>query len=47
MPQFGASQTDDARVVIYDHNVFIIQATGPAIQHSGARRLNFFHNSPE
>ncbi len=28
MPQFGASLTDDARVVIYDRNMFIIQATG-------------------
>ncbi len=25
-PQFGASLTDDSRVVIYDHNMFIIQA---------------------
>jgi hypothetical protein len=23
-PQFGASLTDDSRVVIYDHNMFII-----------------------
>ncbi len=28
MPQFGASLTDDARVIIYDCNRFIIQATG-------------------
>ncbi len=27
-PQFGASLTDDVRVVIYDHNMFIIEATG-------------------
>jgi len=27
MSQFGASLTDDSRVVIYDRNVFIIQAT--------------------
>jgi hypothetical protein len=27
MPHFGASLTDDARVVIYNRNVFIIQAT--------------------
>ncbi len=26
-PQFGASLTDSARVVIYDCNMFIIQAT--------------------
>ncbi len=26
--QFGASLTDDARSVNYDHNTFIIQATG-------------------
>ncbi len=25
-PQFGASLTDDYRVVIYDRNMFIIQA---------------------
>jgi hypothetical protein len=25
-PQFGASLTDDSRVIIYDHNMFIIQA---------------------
>ncbi len=28
IPQFGASLTDDARVVIYDRNMFIIQTTG-------------------
>jgi hypothetical protein len=27
MSQFGASLTDDARVIIYDRNMFIIQAT--------------------
>jgi len=26
--QFGASLTDDTRRVIYDRNVFVIQATG-------------------
>jgi len=26
-PQFGASLTDDARNVIYNRNLFIIQAT--------------------
>ncbi len=26
--KFGVSFTDDARVVIYDHNMLIIQATG-------------------
>ncbi len=26
MPQFGASRTDDSRAVIYDRNVFILQA---------------------
>ncbi len=25
--KFGASLTDDARVIIYDHNMFIVQAT--------------------
>ena len=28
MPQFGASLTDNARVTIYDRNMFIIQTTG-------------------
>ena len=28
MPHFGALLTDDVRVVIYDRNVFIKQATG-------------------
>ncbi len=28
MPQFGASPTDSSRVIIYDCNLFIIQATG-------------------
>jgi hypothetical protein len=26
--KFGASLTDDARVVIYDRHMFIVQATG-------------------
>jgi hypothetical protein len=26
--KFDASLTDDARVIIYDHRVFIVQATG-------------------
>ena len=26
--KLGASLTDDARVVIYDHHMFIVQATG-------------------
>jgi len=26
-PQFGASLTDDSRVIIYDRNMFIVQAT--------------------
>jgi len=30
MPQFGASLTDDSRVVIYDGNMFIIEATEEA-----------------
>ncbi len=29
------SLTDEARVVIYDHHMFIVQATGPSV-------LNFF-----
>ncbi len=27
-PQFGASLSDEARVVIYDRNTFMIQVTG-------------------
>ncbi len=27
-PQFGASLADNSRVVIYDRNMFILQATG-------------------
>ncbi len=27
-PQLGPSHTDDSRVVIYDRNMFMIQATG-------------------
>ncbi len=27
MPQFGASLTDDSRIVIYDRNMFIVQST--------------------
>jgi len=27
MPQFGASLIDDSRIVIYDGNMFIVQAT--------------------
>ncbi len=33
--KFGASLTDDARVVIYDCHMFIVQATG-------AKVINFF-----
>jgi hypothetical protein len=32
MPQFGASLTDNSRVVIYDRNVFIIQASGANVK---------------
>jgi len=28
MPQFGVLLTDDSRIVIYDRNMFIVQATG-------------------
>ncbi len=28
IPQFGASLPDDSRVVIYDRNMFTVQATG-------------------
>ncbi len=42
MPQFGASLTDNARSVIYDHNEFIIQATGYQWQ----RKLSFITLAP-
>jgi hypothetical protein len=29
--RLGASLTDDARVIIYDRHMFIVQATGVAI----------------
>jgi hypothetical protein len=29
--KFETSLTDDARVVIYDHHMFIVQATGPKV----------------
>ncbi len=32
MPQSGASLTDDARVVIYNRNMVMIQATGYVYQ---------------
>ncbi len=28
MPQFGASLADDFRIIIYDRNMFMVQATG-------------------
>jgi hypothetical protein len=30
--KFGASLTDDARVIIYDRHMFIVQATGDGTQ---------------
>jgi len=30
--KFETSLTDDARVIIYDHHMFIVQATGVAFQ---------------
>ncbi len=35
MPQFGAKLTDDSRVIIYNCNVFIIEATEEADNLSG------------
>ncbi len=31
MPQLGASLTDDSRSIIYNCNMFIIQAAGPNV----------------
>jgi hypothetical protein len=32
MPQFGGSLADNSRVIIYDRNMFIVQATGFFLQ---------------
>jgi hypothetical protein len=37
MPQFGASLADNSRVIIYDRNMFIVQAT-----ESMKKNLNIF-----
>jgi len=29
--KFETSLTDDTRVIIYDHHMFIVQATGPNV----------------
>jgi hypothetical protein len=34
--KFGATLTDDARVIIYNHHMFIVQATG-------LKFINMFH----
>jgi hypothetical protein len=38
-PQFGASLADDSRVVIYNRNMFIVQAT--ELQKSSTKKLLF------
>ncbi len=37
-----ASLTDDARVVIYDHHMFVVQATGPSFRVFNSRS-GFIH----
>ncbi len=57
MLQFGAPLADDSRVVIYDHNMFIVQATGfpktenmkrpePNLSEFGIRKKNIYLLSP-
>ncbi len=41
-PQFGASLSDDARVTIYNHNMFIIQATVQLHERFNKTRRYFF-----
>jgi hypothetical protein len=42
MPQFGVSLTDDARVIIYNRNVFMIQATENLYMMSMLNKLECF-----
>jgi hypothetical protein len=41
-PQFEASLTDDYRVVIYDRNMFIVQATA-LLRESGGNAATYTH----
>ena len=45
MPQFGASLADDSRVVIYDYNMFIVQATGFVLQAKICSRYDVAENA--
>jgi nanoRNase/pAp phosphatase (c-di-AMP/oligoRNAs hydrolase) len=38
-----ASLTDDARVIIYDHHMFIVQATGTLTEREGSVQLTSLH----
>jgi hypothetical protein len=38
-PQFGASLTDDTRVIIDDHNMFIIEAIGVKNKSNSIRKF--------
>jgi len=44
LPQFGAPLTDGSRVIIYNRNVFILQATDVATRQCGdfSNRLPYF-----
>ncbi len=41
-PQFGASLTDNSRVLIYDLNMFIVQATD-RLRESGGNAAAYTH----
>jgi hypothetical protein len=45
-PQFGASLTDDSRVIIYDRNMVIIQATGLLYSRSKFTPKQFYEIDP-
>jgi hypothetical protein len=39
--KFEASLTDDARVIIYDQHMFIVQTTGANLTFTRARAINY------
>jgi hypothetical protein len=43
MPQFELSLTDDARVIIYNDNMFIIEATGGSMSLRFVLHILFFY----
>jgi hypothetical protein len=43
--KLGALLTDEARVIIYDHHAFLVQATGGQSYHLYLNVVNFFNAS--